>query len=331
MKNFKDLQVFLTTASKEDRQEFFKNAAPLVQGLIQAVEGESSLLKETARTDLVAYLAFVAQFAHDQSLPILLFKDSELFTLLLKEQRHELIKQYNFIHQPTNLEIFQALSALGVIWEVTYDPRTQQTLMNDSLRPYSYLLSVQIDPENDEIKLLASVVDFVELELYLSGDQILARVKPQVEIQVAEQKQNWLDQISLIVSSINPEPAKYLGVALALGISLLSATDAQAGSKDAKDYLHKVDQALNKVEVPAGCQMGAKILATNAIGMTYEVQLGDYVVKTEFYKIGNVSERTEQTAYQLKDQKGCGLSKAEALEMATKVDKMVLKLWAGVN
>lgn len=331
MKNFKELQEFLDTATLEERQSYLKTAPVLVQGLVHALDGNHSVLKDAAQNDLIEYLSFVNQFYHDQSSKILLFNDLNLFGLLLKHQHHTLVKDYHGIHQPSNQEVFYCLSQLGITWEMEYDVDRKQKFLHDSLVPYHYLVPVEVDLDNDEIKLLASVMDTITLELFIVGDKILARVKPQEEIKVAEKKQSWIDQISLIISSMNPEPSKYLGVALALGIGLLSATDAQAGSKDAKDYLNKVDQSLSKIEVPAGCQMGAKILASNGIGMTYEIQLGDFVVRTEFHKVGNISERTEQTTYQKKEMKGCGLTKSDAIEMATKVDKTVYKLWAGIK
>lgn len=331
MKNFRELQEFLETASVDQRQAYLKSAPVLEQGLVHALDGNHTFLMEAAQNDLTAYLAFVSQFYHDQCSKILLFNDLNLFTLLLKYQHHTFVRDYQAIHQPSGQEIFYCLSLLGVIWEMDYEVARKQNLIHESLRPYNYLLSVEVDLDNDEIKLLSSVMDTINLELFISGDKILARVKPQEEIKVAEKKQSWMDQISLIVSSMNPEPSKYLGIALALGIGLLSSTDAHAGSKDAKDYLHKVDQSLSKIDVPTGCQMGAKILASNGIGMTYEIQLGDFVVRTDFQKVGHISERTEQTTYKLKEQKGCGLSKSDAIEMATKVDKMVYKLWAGAK
>lgn len=329
MKNFKELQEFLETATSLEKEQYLKSAPLLEKGLVAALDGDNTLIQEYAFLDMIDYVAFVQKFYHEQTAQILLFKSVFLLTVLLTERLHELVKTYNFFHNPTNQEIFQALSSVGVEWEVVYDVSQDQTLMHDSLQPFSYLFSVKVNKENEEIQLLASVLEFITLELFLQGDIFGMRIKPKEESQVAVKKQNWLDQINLILSNFNPEPAKYLGIALALGIGLLSATDAQAGSKDAQDYLKKVDQSLSQIEVPSGCKMGAKVLSTNGIGMTYEVMLGDYVVKTDFHKIGNISERSETTTYKLKEQKGCGLSAQDAQEMAAKISKNVKTLWAG--
>jgi hypothetical protein len=331
MKNFKELSEFLDTASLAERHNYLKSAPVFHQGVVHALDGNHSFLTQAAQNSWDDYLAFVSEFYHDNGAKILLFNDLNLFTYLLKHQHHSLVQTYHNIHQVENNHIFNCLSNLGATWELELELDKNNPCLHESLRPYQYLIPLTINIECEELKLLSGVLDKISLELYIVDNKFATRIKPKEEVNVTEQRQSWLNQISLIIASLNPEPSKYLGVALALGISVLAAPEAQAGAKDAKEYLQRIDKALSQIEVPAGCQMGAKILSVNGIGMTYEIRLGDYVVRTDFHKVGHISERTEQITYQLKEQKGCGLSKADAIEMATKMDKNVMKLWAGIK
>ena len=333
MKNYSELSQFLSTASKEEKEQYLKECSDvLLKNLILALEsGEVSAFKESVLENLETYVPFIHKFYHQETHNILLFANIELVKTLVKAGEPKdtiipLVKDLNL----SGAELLNLVSELAKVDTInlTYNVPNQNYNLDSEVTPYIYLMPMLAIKHDDEFDLLCSVFNEVPMELISQGDMILAVVRNNARNEVEQKKESILNKISMICSRVVNSPVtKYAGVALALGLVMMGS--AEASPKDAVDYLEAANASLSQMggEVPAGCEFGVKVLAKNGISINYEMQLGDYFVNVKYLKAGNVMENLEQTVSKLKEVKGCGLSKADAIEMANKSILMVKKLW----
>lgn len=326
MKNFNDIKDFLD--ANPSNKEIGQISNPLVKALILAVkENETFELQALALEDMNNYLNFIENFTHIESNKFLFFSNFHLLTHLITTHNHELVKIYLHYNPSSKLQIYQILESLNFDFSINYLVKENQLVLNNQLNKFKYLLDPIEISQSDELSLLKDVYDLIPLELSLQFDRFIVDLKKGVSL--LPQKDSIMTKFNLAVSRFAQSDAtKYVGVALALGLAFMG--EASAGVNEASDYINAVNNSLNQMQgdLPAGCEFGAKVISKNGLGMTYEVQLGDYVVNTKFTKLGNISETLDQTIYKLKEAKGCGLDKSDVSEMSKKITQMVSKLWS---
>jgi hypothetical protein len=326
MKNFNDIKDFLD--ANPSNKEISQISNPLIKALILAVkENETFELQALALEDMNKYLNFIENFTHLESNKFLFFSNFHLLTHLITAHNHELVKTYLNYNPSSKLQIYQILESLNFDFSINYLVKENQLVLNNQLNKFKYLLDPIEIAQSDELSLLKDVYDLIPLELSLQSDRFIVDLKKGVSL--LPPKDSIMTKFNLAVSRFAQSDAtKYVGVALALGLAFIG--EASAGVNEASDYINAVNNSLNQMQgdLPAGCEFGAKVISKNGLGMTYEVQLGDYVVNTKFTKLGNISETLDQTIYKLKEAKGCGLDKSDVSEMSKKITQMVSKLWS---
>lgn len=243
------------------------------------------------------------------------------------------------ILMPLNLSGIELLNLVAEVaqvsdLELTYHVKENNYSLSQAIAPYSYLMPMLAIKHDDEFDLMCSVFEDIPMEVISQGNHILAVVKNQARSAVAEKKDSLLSKLRMIVTrAANSPVTKYAGVALALGMVMMGS--AEASSTDAVNTMEAMNTALSNMggDAPAGCEFGVKFLGymkTNTgliTGANYEVQMGDWQIVQKFTKLGNVSETLDQTIYKLKEFKGCGMSKSDALEMVEKIHTKVMAKW----
>lgn len=333
MNNYLELREFLDSATKEEKEQFVGQCNNIfLKNLTLTLMGEDKkLFQETVLENLDSYLPFVHKFYHQEITNVLFFGNLELAKKMIKanEPKDKIV----FVMNQMEIKGSQLLSFVEELvqkspLELSYDVKNQSYALESAVAPYSYLMPMLSIKHDDEFDLLCSVMDSVPMEIISQGDHVVAVVKNESRQKVEENKDNIKTKVLMICSRVFNSPVtKYAGVALALGLVMMGS--AEASSKDAVDYIEAVNNSLSQMggDLPAGCEFGAKVIAKNGLGITYEVNFGDYSVSTQFLKAGNAYESVDQTVSKLKEMKGCGMSKADAVEMANKVHMTVKKLW----
>lgn len=333
MKNYNELKDFLEVASSQEKYDFLKECKePLLPFLVLSLEnGQSKHFHEAGLENLDEYFPFIMKFFHPEIKDIILIPHMKVLkNLILNKADPQLILQLKETISPSNNQVLSLIEELSGIHQffANYNCKNAQLELDTSLLKYNYLLPAIHVHHDDDFDLMKSIFDNIKMDIIVKDDNFLAVVHNESRNQVEENKTSILNKISMIASRVISSPVtKYAGVALALG--LVMTGNAEASTKDAVDYLEAVNKSLSSMgnDLPSGCEFGVKILSKNGLGINFEVKLGDYMVNTKMLKTGNIYESVDQTVYKLKEAKGCGLSKADAVEMANKMTTMVKKLW----
>ncbi len=333
MKNYNELKEFLDGATSQEKYDFLKECKePLLPFLVLSIEnGQSKHFHEAGLDNLDEYLPFLQKFFHDEIKDIILIPHvkvlKNLISLNADIQLITLLKDYINLSNQQLLSLIESLTGSSQISAV-YNCKNNQLVLESSVLKFNYLIPHIHIHQDDDFDLMKSIFDEIKMDIIVKDDTFMAIVHNESRNQVEENKSSILNKISMIASRVISSPVtKYAGVALALG--LVMTGNAEASSKDAVDYLEAVNTSLSSMgnDLPSGCEFGVKILSKNGLGINFEVNLGDYMVNTKMLKTGNIYESVDQTVYKLKEAKGCGLSKADAVEMANKMTTMVKKLW----
>lgn len=331
MNNFTDLKNFLEQASVEEKEIFLSKQSGLLKALSLAIlSGDFKDFQELALEEKDSYIDFVNKFYHQEIDSKLFFASKQLLFNLSQAQAslEYVLKVYNQLDLNEVEKLNLALSLSGEdSLDLEYYPKNKNYSLKANLKSLDFLLDKLVIKEDEELDLLSSVYDNIPMEVVVQGGVLMGVVKNNNRQNIEANKASLITKFSLIVSRIVQSPVtKYVGVSLALGLVLTG--EASASVTDAAEYLKAVNNSLSQMDVPTGCEFGVKIISKNSIGINYEVQLGDYISTTNYTKVGSFSENFEQNLYKLKEAKGCGLTKSDATEMASKVSKMVTKLWS---
>ena len=331
MQNAQEIKDFLNSqASNEEKARAIKELPELLASFVQALmSGENKEFYSKVKSSGEEYIAFIEKYYDFEFHNTLLFTDSYLVKLFA---RKNVFRDFSLsILADLNMS---PLESLLLIQELTgkdplpavYISKDKKLGFEDTISQYIYLIpEIQVS-EDDDLELVSSVMDEVPMELTIKDKSITAVVLNKARSQVEAKAEAIYNKAMTILTRIVSSPVtKYAGIALAIGVALTGT--AEAGVGDAVKVIESANQSLQPLmsDLPAGCEMGVKMISKNAFGITYEMEIGDYVVRTEYFKAGNVSEKMDQTLFKLKELKNCGFSKQDVLELAEKLQGTVKK------